>query len=463
MRTLLSTCALLAGCTGMTLGENRPGQDTHLDPPGCFEEGCESHTVGGLAVQPDEKGVWFVHRSQADGADRAHLTHVDPVTGKATDVLDVTSGTDRRIVFPSDDRALLMAQRDGKERLVLLDTVARKPIAWTTKPTWYWGTRRASSGRFLAVADNAASTAPLHVVDTRTLEHVVVPHGGTAIEAMWNHSEDRLLAVSSTNPFEPEAAVRLLRWQVSSIEDWPDADIDISLAGYGWDFFFSFTWIGISPDDRYAVFPLRRAETGEHVLAVLDQSDGSLRTVPGRGPVGFTPDSSTIVSYGYDEEQFGVLHLIDVVTLAIDEVPVPIQGGLSYFVTWDGNYVVATSVFGNDRLVIYDPETGESTQVDGPHVDLQEFVTRPGHHELWLASRSALHRLDLEAAVLEPIPQAGEVSRVNILPIRDQLVLASGRVGAVGFFDLASRAVTRTVSLDPPHERPIAASLDDPG
>jgi hypothetical protein len=272
---------------------------------------------------------------------------------------------------------------------------------------------------------------------------------------MWNHAGDRLLAVTVKEESGVSSA-RVLRWTITDPNVWPDADLDVALPGYAWDLLFSFTWIGISPDDRWAVFPLIDDATGTHQLVVLDQADGSTRTVPGRGPVGFTPDGSSIVSYGYDEGGSAVLHMIDPVTLATELVAVPIEGGLSFFVTWDGNFVVCTSVFdGSGRLVIYDPATSETSQVMGPFVTLNEFVTRPGVHELWLAYNRLLHRLRLDDALLEVVPVPMEVAHLNILPVQDWLVLAPPDGGTVSFFDLATSAITRSVALPSPIDDPL--------
>ncbi len=461
-----TTCALAVSCTGMTSGENRPGADTWVDPPtddlGDPDDPSApsiSHTIGALAVEPDETHVWFVHRGRNRELVREHLAALDPVTNEVHSVLDVSGATDRRLIFPRDDRMLLMAQHNGQERLVLFDTDTRQAIKWTTKPTWYWGTRRSASGEFLAVADNGSSASPLHVIDANTLEHIVVPHGGTAIEAMWNNTSDHLLAVSATNPFSDNSTIRLLSWNVTSVQEFPAPSVDITLPGYDWDFLFSFTWIGVSPDGRWAVFPLRDPE-GQYVLVVLDQNDGSTRMVPGQGPVGFTPDSSSIVSYGY--ENGNELYMIDVVTLQTDQVPVAVNGGLSFFVTWDGNYVVATSVGGDDKLVIYDPETGESTQVEGPHVGLREFVARPGAHQLWLADLGQLYKLHLEQATLTHIPLGSSVRSLNILPTQDRLVHTAGTEGVIRLFDMATEQSDGVIALTPPYADELARTLSAP-
>jgi DNA-binding beta-propeller fold protein YncE len=425
MRIAAVTLVTLSACTGMTLGENAPGGDTWVepDPP---EEG--EHTMGAVAVERDGDLAWVVHEEALEGRVRSRLAAVDAATGAVVDVLDVSAASDRRVVFPSDDRVLVMAQRGDGEHLAVIDTATLAPVATAVKRAWYHGTRTSPSGRALVVADGTERDAPLHLIDTASLDHHEVEHGGDAIEAMWNRTDDRLLAVSVDGAFEDAPAARMVRFDLRDADlaaGWPEPELELVLPGYDWDSFFSFTWVGVSPDDRWAVFPLVHQASGEHELVLLDQVDGSWVTVPGRGPVGFTPDGSTIVSYGYGPESENQLWLIDPVTLETDVVPVPVEGLMHYFVTWDGNYVVLANV-GGGELTIHDPATGETVQVQSEApVALHDFVTRPGHEELWLESYGDVYRLDLATAELEEIrlPVDLDVTSIAIRPAADQILL----------------------------------------
>src|SRR5579859_1704745 len=143
---------LAAGCTGAVM-PNQPGNDTSLDP--AFN--C-AHCVGPLAIEKDQSLVWLMHggtRTLVNGTtqQRELLAAIDPTSGAATDVLDLSGSTDHRLVFPAKGRALLVDKpATGYERLTLLDTVALTSRATTTQPGVYNGTRTSPSGRILVVA-----------------------------------------------------------------------------------------------------------------------------------------------------------------------------------------------------------------------------------------------------------------------------------------------------------------------
>lgn len=480
---------LSVACTGMTFGENQPGGDTQLDPNlGETEYNADlgtyyRHAVGDPAVERDEDRAWVVHTeslttgvtstgsSNGKITSRSHLAAVQP-DGTATNVIETTDAYDVRIVFPRNDRALVMAEKDGHEKLALLDTNTNTKLRSKSTKVRYWGTRTAPSGKFLVVCDangkpivdpvtKAEKTiCPLHLIDTDTLEKAENAIGGAhGIEAMWNHKGDQLLALTVDEPTTDHPVARIHRWDVTNLAGWKQPALTVDVPGYRWDFLFSFTWIATSPDDRWAVFPLVNATTKAYELIVLDQQDGTTRVVPGKGPVGFTPDNSTIVSYG-ESDNGALLYLIDVATLATRTELTPIKGLLSYFVTWSGNYVVVASALGSEALQIYDPQTGEATKVNGAAIDLNDFVTRPGRDQLWLESNASLYRLALDKAVLQKMPLDFDVGGINIMPIKDTLVLTKAKTAAVVFYDLETETVTTTAPLPSSLSSPVKLTLD---
>lgn len=108
---------------------------------------------------------------------RAHLTASDPTTGASAEVMDVSGVRDRRVVFPADDRMILMAETGGRDQLVLIDTRTRRRIASAAEEARYYGTRTSPSGRRLVVADDLDPAGPIHVIDTGTLAHEVLDRG----------------------------------------------------------------------------------------------------------------------------------------------------------------------------------------------------------------------------------------------------------------------------------------------
>ena len=458
---------LLASCTGFSLGENGPGGDTWTEPP---IPGDGEHKVGAIAVERDEDQLWVVHEENHKGVLRAHLSAIDPVTRATSEVLDVSGFDDRRVVFPGNDRMLLMAQQGGQEALVLFDTRTNARLASTVKPTWYWGTRTSPSGRALVVADNADPKAPLHVIDTATLKHQVLAHDGDLVEAMWDHNSDVLLALSVKDPFGDHPVAKLLRYDLSTADlgaPLPAPTTTWQLDGYGWDFLFSFTWIGISPDDRWAVFPLIKRTVGpadgQHVLLVLDQTTGALSEIAGSGPVGFTRDSKYIVSYGPRTGGGEDLWLIDPKTRARTTIEMPWAAAISYFVMHDSDHVIVTPVLGGGGAspVVVDTVTLAQRPVDRTPLFLGDFVSRPGHDQLFVESDGQVIDLALATARAVDVPLAGIIN-INVRPTADQAVAAYGYGARVYPIAMATRTVEGQIELPSPFETAAADRLTAP-
>jgi hypothetical protein len=454
---ILSCFALsLSACTGLSLGENAP--DSNL---GAYLEG------GRIAVDPTTETTFTIVDTCDDlecAAPTRELVAVRPGASEAEKVLDVTGRDDARLLFV-EPGILSMAQSKGRERLELLDRDTFEPLAARDSDTWYWGTRISGSRRWIAVADNAAPPWDLHLIDAATLEPRVIPHGGDWLETMFTHGGDRLVSIV----FGAEGApARLL---VHNLEEVSKDDFTIAKGSSTWvteleldvpdvypDAWFSFTWVGISPDDRLAVFPVLRdvgdGSAPKHALLVLDLEAGTVRTVDdAKGPVGFSPDGSTIVSYGdtnADGDQ--ALVLIDAETLERDVESVPIDGGVSFFVSHQGAEIVVASSSGQQSLVLVDLDAGTSATMAGPGVGLQEFVSRASANELWLVDESSLYVADLDASRVEEVKLDVPAEHVGILPRRDEIVVASDWNGdelvpTLHFLDPSKRSVTRSVPL----------------
>jgi DNA-binding beta-propeller fold protein YncE len=446
-RAVVALFVPLAACTGATLGEKNPGADTHLE-------------YGAIAVDDRSDTCFVLQSREADGVESKSLVAVHPDTETARTVLDLTGRNDARILFPKSG-ILVMSESGEKDRLDLLDPTTFQPLESASPGVRYHGTRMSPSREHIVVADNTSEHAPLHVIDAATLSREILPHDGDWLEAMWMNGRDTLLAVVFYDMFGTAPRARILSWNVSDVVAagfardeagfWTKRILDIDVPDTNPDMLFSFTWVGVSPDDRHAVFPvIGKDEIGadRHELLVLSTETGEVRKVPdAKGPVGFTPDGSTIVSYTGAESVDQSLLLINADTLEKDVQDVPIDGGITYFVSHEGNYVVVASNWGDQRLALFDVDNGKVTEMVGPAVGLNEFVSRLGHGELWLVDQQALFRLDLNAGELETVNTSFAPEHINILRGRDWLVLDDARSDQLFFFDPGDKSTVATVKL----------------
>ncbi|MEZ4405897.1 MAG: hypothetical protein R3A52_05430 [Polyangiales bacterium] len=499
----LGVMALACG-GGATMGERAPGRDKYVEPgafgtrddagvlyngdaavftdAGGFNPAAAS--LGAIAVDDRDEAAFVMQAFPITegivdggwGRENRTLWRVRP-DGEVREVGRFDDSRDARVLFPSSG-VLVMTEPTGGacvdadcEQLRLYERGSLRELARRDVPLRYHGTRMSGTRRYIAVADNTAEHAPIHIIDALTLESHVIPHGGDWLEAMWLNRSDRLLAVV----FDDRGA-RILAWDVPllanhgfAVEDqvWARPSLDLRVPGVSADGYFSYTWVGVSPDDRYAVFPVLAdvSDAGvfesTHRLLVLDLLEGSLRTVnDARGPVGFTPDGSTIVSYranpapilGPDRGGPASLVLIDARSLESEVITLPFEKGRvpTFFVTREGHRVAVTD---NGReLVLYDLEMRRLTRVEGDASWLGEFVSRLGHNELYLLD-DGLHRLDLSAETLSRVTLDWTPRHINILPARDQLVLDRPGENALSFWDLSTQSLSRTVTLPVPTPR----------
>lgn len=455
--------AFLSGCTGLSFGEKTPGSDVYLE---AGDIAVDDRTETSFVLQTATPEASSDPKAQPPTPASA-LFAISPVTGSVSKLATMTDRSDARMLFP-DNGVLLMSEINGKDRLELFDKDTLAPLDSASMSVRYHGTRMSPSRKYIAVADNTSEKAPIHIIDTASLEPRIIPHNGDWLEAMWMNNSDKLVTIVFYDWDLPTAHARVLSWSIQSVIDaqfqvdelsglWPKPDMDIDLPGVTGDLFFSFTWVGISPDDHYGVFPVRKVEgkdTYSYELVVVDMTTSEVRTVPNaKGPVGFTPDGSTIVSYkdiptGENINQS--LLLINTQSLAIDQEDVPIDGGITYFISHDGAYVVVGSNNGDQRLVLYDVEQDKQTQMAGPGIGLNQFVSRGGHGELWLVDQEALFKLDLFKGELETVKTDFAPLHINILPKRDQLILDAKGSHTIRFWSPDARSTELSATLPLP-------------
>lgn len=456
----------LTGCTGLSLGENNPNGNlgSYLGD-------------GRVAVDPvTETAYTLLERTDSKTFAKSQILFGVKAGGDvAQKVIDLGDREDPRLLFLSSGM-LVMSQKGSSEEMVLLDRDTFKPKKTALADTWYWGTRLSASKRHFAVADNEGLHHDIHVIDSTSLETHVLPHGGDALEAMFTNVSDKLLAISFDTPAHK---ARILSWDMADLEankfalgdsgEWAGKQLDIPLENVDPDGFFSFTWVGVSPDDKLAVFPVIQFDPNAkpedpisedaYELIVVHLDTGETSVVPrAKGPVGFTPDGSTIVSYdespGTNDQR---LKLIDAKTLQVDEEEVAIDGGISYFVSHDDNWVVVASNWGDQSLVLYDVDNDKQTKMSGPGVSLTEFVSRSEPQQLWIVESGTdsetkkpfgdLFVADFASGEVRQVPTSFLATHIGILPKRDELVLTDLDHGALHFFDPTKESVTREVKL----------------
>jgi len=442
----LVICASIAlACEGMTLGENAPGQDTYLG-------------FGALAVDHVTETVFVLQttKSPTGKISRQELVRVDPAAMRADAVIDLTGLRDLRILFPSSG-ILVMAERNGKEQLILFD---RHTFAEKTRievPTRYHGTRMSPSRRFVVVADNGNKQFPLNLIDTLTMDIHRIPHGQEWLEAMWAADQD-ILYVMAGPLLKGGGTMHLLSYNLDALLNggfklgsasfWAGENWHLKVENASADLFFSFSWVGVSPTGTHVAFPMlshaapTQPTTGgqaqpepSHVVALVDTHNGSLSMIDDAyGPVGFTPDGATMVSYRHNMAQGRDLLLIDTATQGVIIETLPYDGGISFFVSHEDNLVVIAPVGTGGNLILHNADTGTQTTVYGPGANLHEFVSRPAHSELWIAN-NGLFRLDLRDAEITSISLGVAPNRINILTKSDLLVLRNSSEQRVVFYD----------------------------
>jgi hypothetical protein len=353
---------------------------------------------------------------------------------------------------------LLLGAADDGDHMVLVDTRSHEVIADRTTQTDYWYPRLSPSGHLLAVQQDQ-----IDVIDPITFEHQTIATDADEIQAQRDHHSDTLLAIEVSHASSGEATATLLRYDLTGYtasQPLPAPQVEWSLPGYDWDQWFSFTWIGISPDDHWAVFPLLRGT--EHVLLVLDQTTGGVTLVPGSGPVGFTRDSSRIVSYGLAADNGEDLWLIDPTTGTRQTVVMPFRSPLSFAITDDTDTIVCSPTGGNTYALV-DPATGAVRSFDA-NVALEDWISRPADGSLWTDSGGALTSLSTRDAKASGVSVPAAISTINVLPAADRALIGAKDTATIWRVAMAERAIAGpTIQLPDPFDAPPIATLPSPG
>lgn len=426
---VLFVFGLACGGGGATFGENSPGNagyggGTYLDdavvrsdtPEGVGENGS-------LAVDPDTETTYTLQKRRIGEVEQKRVVAVT-VHGEALELMDATDYVDVRILFPARS-VLVMAEplyseeavadgrcrqpsaieRDARrcgDELIWFDKVTHARIDQRATASRYHGTRLSSKRNYLVVADNFYERAPVHLLDVHTGKTNVVPQEGDWFEGMWLHGEDALITAhfSRISPAEDaESFLQIREWFPqpgqslaaqgqtlcfhSTDTPLPEGCESYMIPGIDPMFFTGFSWIGVSPDDRWVAVPAQRRD-GRAVVVVVDRQTRTLEFVEDAyGPVGFTPDSSRMVAFGWDHPNTEVdplfniprgggegphLVLVDLETMEVALQPTPTMETPTYFVSRDSNDVVIVNAYGSEGMLILDLDAHTSTRMASPAV-----------------------------------------------------------------------------------------------
>lgn len=418
-----------SACSGLSLGENRPGGDVYLDDIVVVEDPSTGILAGTGSIGVDPRtDVAYVARRQVDaGVATTTLLAAKVGDTQPSVVADLTGHEDNRITFPAAGLLRFTETGSGGDTLIRHDPETFEVETEFTFEERFHGTRTSPSGRWVAVADGNDEHYDIHVFDPSTLGRVVVPHGGDWVEGMWLNGRDVLVAAVAydaprfVGDDELEPSMRLLAWSFEEgspldreVVDgvWADPIVDVTIPDTTYHVFGDYTWISVSPDDATVAVPIVDtadetfdAPFGPALAALLDMETGEVRIARDvQGPYGFSPDSSTLVGYRYDPDapDKGLipteLSLVDVETLDETRLDLPYQGGVQYHVTREDHLLIVAPLSTNreEPLQLLDFDTGVLTSVAGPTATLSEFVTRPPHRDAILVKHDGIVRVDLE-------------------------------------------------------------------
>jgi hypothetical protein len=479
---VLMTAALMAGlfhancfvnegaeCAGNQCSQD-PGQDQQVD--------------GNLLLTADGSLALTIRTTTREGVATRHLLGVRLPAGEVVEGPEVEQGLDASLMLGADSRtAYLVLSYNGIRAIRVLDLEQlRVTGSVPLEPGVFDNAILSPDGQWLALAaawrDSAA--VPVRLLRTGTWEAFDLAFSGTLYDVRFSRASDRLVALSDQR-VAPEGgsleyaptAYDLRAWSLGqgTPATEPAArvevpDFELNLLGY-------LTWsIRLSPDGRWAAVSGFR-KTGEETVvdpethqgevrdvledatALIDLEQGTLFvTLRCNGPVGFTPDSGTVVGFRHEQDAQGqdrtLLVFTDLPALqeTVSEVPFyfPV-----YYLTPAGDLVITFGLFEaaeDNHLVITSLATGETTTTSGPAVQMAEFAPRAGHEDVFIVDGGGLYRLDLGSAEVSEVRAPDYAAdNLNLMPDGQGLLVSRLSTTVLDLWELDSLAVTLTVPL----------------
>ena len=288
-------CALVAGCTGLAL-QSGPGGDGV----------SASLSTGGIAVDPRTETTFVLGalppRMPERGAERSCLCH-RPRFGRPHIPHRISRIRQNPRRFPKSScssSGRIFAAGTGDTLMRFDESNARDDnLGADDRPVLgnaYLAERAVRRGRRQLPSH---SPHPPHRGRFTRGPCRAVERGRA--QAMWLHASDTLVAAYFTAGADAIGTGRFVGWSIPALEAqafpigkdgfWAAPSFDVTVQNVGFDLFFSYTWVGISPDDSTAVFPvITQAASGgtiSHELVVVDSATGGTQTVPNAyGPGG---------------------------------------------------------------------------------------------------------------------------------------------------------------------------------
>jgi WD40 repeat protein len=414
------------GGGGGGAGGGGSGGGSQLPPP--TNRGPQK--MSDVHVEPSGEQAWIIHSAVADvhaipQVTTAHFGAYVPALGSFVDVLDTTGTLGKKILFPANDRVLLVTQRStGEDVFVTVDTVARRPVRQRTYPGDRTDFRMSPTGRAV-IATNQADTM-VHLIDTAGLVDQPIPGTTTVQEVAWASHDDVLYTVESKL-----GSTRLLRFDLRTADLAMPIARPVLVATVSGDG----SAIAVSPDDRFAAVTV-----GGSKIALVDLTTAATTTIAGDQLPGFTNDDRMVVwRLGPDDT-----YDLRIVTPATGAATPPIATGYvlpptSIPLRRHDVVVVEPFLFEDKPGFLYGITDGAITQI--PNVEsMESWLERPGTSELWTWTEydDTLRRLDLITGKI--VAMVSGVDSVDYRPATDDIV--------IGTFDHSVRLFSMATGRD---------------
>lgn len=544
MKPIRWTSALLlvalTGCAGIR-DFNDPGDKGYLDSG--FAVTPDERYVVGVSADPADDTLGRLHLVDTETGEVHHLLSFPEKRDRRVvfhpDRPWMWFMYEPPPVYDDETGELLYEQ---PETWVVIDYETLQVLNETTFSTAFWGTRLSSDGRFFSVSDGDlqyvidGETLEQGAIAPPSGQHDVFEAewlpGTNRLVVSWNYhaGADTTLAPNQSAPAPPTPPSRqvvrrleqlashpgtaplvgprptppppnspamtfgtdICAYDIVSVSAMPtEPAAKTTIANRRQSVLWGFGFFGMSPDGSLIVVPTVDAsslwdedvpgDVDSYLLVILDPQLNEVTRVPGRGPCGFTPDSSALVTYEWaveeGEETDGEVEAwLDSNLLIYDteswqsEIVELMLLNPAYYLTPDGSQVLLFGTWyspGGDYdldLQIYDLESGDLITVDDsngraihravitPEADAIYFLDWNRGEDCSFTSdcQLDLYMLDLLSYDLDRIPIAFNPYEINILPSLDLLVMAPYATPTYYFMGIDSWMVEMEVTAGAP-------------